>query len=98
MNKFLVSRRWLLGGASLALSFAGFAHAEQLPGPLTSEQRLRRVFQRRGEAAERDLRQAPLVPEANGDEQRYADRRASFSKKLPHNELGEVGQEEDRRN
>ena len=97
MNKLFISRRRRLA-ALLALSFAGFAHAEQLPGPLTSEQRLRRVFQRRGEAAEQDLRQAPLVPEANGDEQRYADRRASFSKTLPHNELGEVGPEEDRRN
>jgi hypothetical protein len=50
MNKLLISRRRRLA-ALLALSFAGFAHAEQLPGPLTSEQRLRRVFQRRGEAA-----------------------------------------------
>ena len=26
----------------------------------------------------------------NGDEDRYPDRRASFSKTLPHNQLGEV--------
>src|SRR5262249_11751442 len=26
----------------------------------------------------------------NGDEERYADRRANFTKTLPHNELGEV--------
>jgi hypothetical protein len=92
MNKLLISRRRLLA-ASLALAFVDFAHAEQLPGPLTPEQRLRLVHQRRLEATERDLKQAPLAPQVNGDEQRYADRRASFSKTLPHNELGEVDPE-----
>jgi len=93
MSKFLVSRRRLLEGVSLALSFAGFAHADQVLGPLTPEQRQRFVLQRRREAAERNLRQAPLVPEINGDEERYSDRRASFSKTFPHDELGEVDAE-----
>jgi hypothetical protein len=33
------------------------------------------------------------VPEANGDEEIYADRRESFAKTLPHNDLGEVDPE-----
>ena len=93
MSKIILSRRRLLAGVSLALSFAGSAQAEQLLGPLTPEQRQRLVFERRREAAERDLKEVPLAPEVNGDETRYADRRASFSKTLPHNELGEVDAE-----
>src|SRR5215831_7429063 len=32
----------------------------------------------------------PLTPQSNGDEDRYADHRASFAKTMPHNDLGEV--------
>ena len=84
------TRRRFLIGSSLALSLGGFAHAEELLGPLTAEQRQQFVYRRRREVAERSSKNAPLVPEVNGDEDRYADRRASFSKTLPHNELGEV--------
>jgi hypothetical protein len=39
------------------------------------------------------MKHRPFVPETNDDEDRYADRRGSFSKPQPHKELGEVGPE-----
>jgi hypothetical protein len=42
-------------------------------------------------AAAESLRNGPWPdPEPNGDESLYSDKRASFSKTLPHNDLGEV--------
>jgi hypothetical protein len=64
--------------------------AAGLTGPLTPHQRQRLVFDRRREAAQSEF--ARELPEhtTNGDEDRYPDRRASFTKTMPHNDLGEV--------
>jgi membrane-associated phospholipid phosphatase len=92
MSTSRVSRRLLLGSA-LALSLANLARAGDLTGPLTQQQRQRLVFERRRDAAQAQLDSA-LPPHAtNGDEDRYPDRRASFSKTMPHNDLGEVDPE-----
>ena len=73
-------------GAGLLSSQSGFAAT----GPLGESQRRHRVFViRRGAAIfQRDVAPTPSV--SNGDEQAYANRIASFSKGLPHNDLGEV--------
>jgi hypothetical protein len=42
------------------------------------------------EAAAAQLKSSPSRQLTTGDEERYPDKRASFSKTLPHNELGEV--------
>ena len=59
-------------------------------GPLTPEQRRHRAFIIRRDAAilQRDRPEDPSV--ANGDEQLYPNRIATYSKSLPHNDLGEV--------
>jgi hypothetical protein len=44
----------------------------------------------REEAATSKLKIIPTPQLTSGDEERYADKRASFSKTLPHDELGEV--------
>jgi hypothetical protein len=49
-----------------------------------------RVFLVRQRAALVHLREQDPAQHSNGDEHRYADKRASFSKTLPHNDLGEV--------
>jgi hypothetical protein len=61
-------------------------------GPLDASQRRHRAFLIRRDAAifERDAPPAPSV--SNGDDDRYANRIASFTKGLPHNDLGEVDQ------
>src|SRR5271166_6166941 len=89
MNRLRISRRLLLSSA-LALPFAGLARANDLTGPLTPQQRQRLAFERRGDAAKAQFDSAPPLPATNGDEDRYPDRRASFAKTLPHNDLGEV--------
>jgi hypothetical protein len=48
------------------------------------------VFDRRREAAQAQFNDAPPPPSSNGDEDRYPDQRASFSKTMPHDDLGEV--------
>jgi hypothetical protein len=59
-------------------------------GPLDPSQRRHRAFVIRRDAAiyQRDLPAVPLV--SNGDEAAYANRIASFTKGLPHNDSGEV--------
>src|SRR5262249_57600071 len=76
-------------GAALALPLATMAKAGEPTGPLTPQQRQQFVFERRRAAAQAGLNDVPPLP-TNGDEERYLDRRASFSKTMPHNELGEV--------
>ena len=93
MNGNSLSRRELLIGSSLAMLLGSFARGDELLGPLTSEQRNQLVLQRRRDAAEKRTKNVALAPKANGDESRYADRRASFAKTLPHDELGEVDQQ-----
>ena len=55
-----------------------------------SRQRQDKAFQIRRDAAQVYHQQKLTQQPTNGDEERYTDKRASFSKTLPHNELGEV--------
>ena len=73
-------------GAGFLSSQSGFAAT----GPLSESQRRHRAFVIRRDAAifQRDVAPTPSV--SNGDEQTYANRIASYSKGLPHNDLGEV--------
>src|SRR3974390_579838 len=48
------------------------------------------AFQIRRDAAQAHLNEALPVHKSNGDAGRYVDKRASFSKTLPHNDAGEV--------
>ena len=89
MTNFVTSRRLLLG-AGLTLPAAGLSRAAELVGPMTPENRQKLVFERRRDAATAELSSTPPAPATNGDEDRYSDRRASFSKTMPHNNLGEV--------
>jgi hypothetical protein len=75
-----------LAGAGLVSSPSAFADT----GPLDASQRRHRAFVIRRDAAifQRDMRPIPSV--SNGDEEIYANRIASYSKGLPHNDLGEV--------
>ncbi len=58
--------------------------------PLTSNQRRRKCFRTRREAAELE-RHLPVVSHpSNGEEELYANKIGSYSKGLPHNSLGEV--------
>jgi hypothetical protein len=84
-----MSRRALLG-STLPVALVGLANAADLVGPLTPQQRQTLVFERRSEAAQANRQDAPPRSATNGDEDRYPDRRASFSKTMPHNDLGEV--------
>jgi hypothetical protein len=74
----------------MAAPFGAPAQATDFVGPLTPQQRQRRVFESRRDAAQAEFDSNPPAPMTNGDEDRYPDRRASFSKTLPHNQLGEV--------
>ena len=73
-------------GAGLLSTRSAFADT----GPLDSAQRRHRAFVIRRDAANYQ-RDAPPTPSiSNGDEVMYANRIASYSKGLPHNDLGEV--------
>src|SRR5215470_8437580 len=95
---YRTNRRKFLGYLSAAptlTAFAGaglFSTASALAdtGPLNASQRRHRAFVIRQDAAiyQRDV---PLTPSvSNGDEDMYANRIASYSKGLPHSDLGEV--------
>jgi hypothetical protein len=73
-------------GAGLLSSQSGFAAT----GPLDGSERRHRAFVIRRDAAiyQRDVPPTPSV--SNGDEEAYANRIASYTKGLPHNDLGEV--------
>jgi hypothetical protein len=86
----LISRRHLLAAGALVLPFCGLAKAGELAVPSLPQSRRQLVFQRRREIAETELARRVPAPVTNGDEDRYPDRRASFSKTMPHNDLGEV--------
>jgi hypothetical protein len=75
-----------LGGAEFLSNSRAFAAS----GPLSASQRSHRAFVIRRDAAifERDRPETPSI--SNGDEELYPNRIASFSKCLPHNDLGEV--------
>ena len=73
-------------GAGLLSSPSAFADT----GPLDASERQHRAFVIRRDAAifRRDVRTTPSI--SNGDDQAYANRIGSYSKALPHNDLGEV--------
>src|SRR6516164_8441576 len=96
-----VSRRFLLEtGASIGFvaATADWASAEPRPeaanagGPTSGSPSSRKsaAFKIRQAAAQAYLDESPPVHTSNGDEARYEDKRASFSKTLPHNDDGEV--------
>lgn len=78
-----------LGGASL-LSMLQAPGASAATGPLNAEQRRHRAFVIRRDAAILQRDRPEQVSVDNGDEQLYPNRIASFTKCLPHNQLGEV--------
>jgi hypothetical protein len=92
MKRNMPSRRSVITAATL-VPFVAVAEAADFVGPLTPQQRQQRVFERRRDAAQAEHRNQPPKPTTNGDEDRYPDRRASFSKTMPHNPLGEVDPE-----
>src|SRR6516165_2162800 len=95
---YRTNRRKFLGYLSVAPTLTAFAGAGLLStqsafadtGPLNASQRRHRAFVLRRDAAifQRDVRPTPSV--SNGDEEAYANRIASYTKGLPHNDLGEV--------
>lgn len=100
---FTVSRRSFLkggSGAGVAIAAASTGLGTALltqrkaraveVGPLNLRQRQEMVFRIRRDAAQADLKQKLPPQPTNGDEERYADKRACFTKALPHNDLGEV--------
>ena len=86
------SRRRMLSAAGLAT--AGLVTGIRWPaasgGSGVLEERRGQALQRRVEAAERELGDALPEPMSNGDEDEYPLGSVSFSKALPHNDLGEV--------
>jgi len=75
-----------IAGAGCLLNSRAVANT----GPLDASQRGHRAFVVRRDAAifQRDRPPTPSI--SNGDEEAYANRIASYSKGLPHNDLGEV--------
>src|SRR5262249_59388481 len=90
MSNIVFSRRRFLAATALALPLGTMAKAGELTHALTPQQRQQLVFERRWAAAQTELNNAPPLPATNGDEERYLDRRASFSKTMPHKDPGEV--------
>lgn len=78
-----------LGGAGL-LSTLEAPSALGDTGPLNASQRRHRAFAIRRDAAMLQRDRPEQVSTSNGDEQLYPNRIASFTKALPHNQLGEV--------
>lgn len=79
-------------GAGLGPLFGEVVNAsvDEEAGRSVSERRAQRSFEIRCDSARvAGLRENP-IPTPNGDEERYADKRASFAKSLPHSDLGEV--------
>lgn len=64
--------------------------AAEEPERSVSEKRAQRSFEIRCDAARTSTNASHPLPATNGDEERYPDKRASFAKGLPQNELGEV--------
>jgi hypothetical protein len=102
-NTSHVSRRRLLqvgsgAGVMIAAASTGLGaalltqrKAEAIEvSPLSPRQRQERVFQIRRDAARVYLNQRIPPQPTNGDEERYSDKRSSFTKTLPHNDFGEV--------
>src|SRR5215468_11306262 len=94
-----ISRRALLEGsasAGLAAAAAGWGSAALRPGDANAADaspRQQAAFRMRMAAAQAYLDEQVPSHRSNGDEARYADKRASFAKTLPHNDAGEVDTE-----
>src|SRR5262245_28492781 len=83
------------GSASISTGATEMAQAQELelqsaPGTLEGHKRQKEAYRIRVEAARRE-RELPISNHpTDGDEQRYPNKIASYSKGLPHNRLGEV--------
>src|SRR5262249_13023696 len=93
-----VSRRTLLEGSASAglVAAAGWSGAALRSGDANAADgspRQQAAFRMRMAAAQAYLDEPQPVHRSNGDEARYADKRASFAKTLPHNDAGEVDAE-----
>ena len=90
-----LSRRGLLRGATavfaLAASSSGLAiaPAARVAASSLDSDRQQRAYGLRRDAAAAYLQQRLSEEATNGDEERYADKRASFAKTLAHNDHGE---------
>jgi len=91
-----ISRRVLLEG-SITASFSGIASSLSRdanavgPEPASGgSARQTAAYSVRQAAAQEYLHEQQPVHHPNGDEPRYPDKRASFAKTLPHNDVGEV--------
>src|SRR5215813_2931262 len=93
-----VSRRALLeGSASVGLvAAAGWSGAALRSGDANAADgspRQMAAFRMRQAAAQAYLDEPQPLHRSNGDEERYPDKRGSFTKTLPHNDAGEVDAE-----
>jgi hypothetical protein len=97
-----ISRRTLLeGSASVVAAVGGWAGTTLLPGAANAADpaagggspRQQAAFRMRQAAAQAYVDEPLPLLRSNGDEERYADKRASFTKTLPHNDAGEVDAE-----
>jgi len=87
-RRFFMGSLGLTGGAALAMLQSSSALADT--GPLSPADRRRRAFVLRRDAALLQRDRPDQISADNGDEQLYPNRVASFTKGLPHNQLGEV--------
>lgn len=76
-------------GVGVGSVVPALTEAEEI-GPLGFHQRRLSAFAVRRAAAQTYVRESLPLQQANGDDEHYGDRRASFSKTLPHDDLGEV--------
>jgi hypothetical protein len=100
----MISRRKFLkrsggAGAAMAVTSAGLGTFLSEPidhcgagevRPLAAGRRAQQSFEIRCDSARSDTGRENPELTTNGDEERYADKRANFAKTLPHNKLGEV--------
>jgi hypothetical protein len=89
-----ISRRVLLG-RSISAGFVGVGSswtrdANAAIPEASVPTRQTAAYLMRETAARAYLREQPSAHRSNGDEARYPDKRASFAKTLPHNDVGEV--------
>ena len=88
-----ISRRTLLEGSICgSLAGVGWRRDANAAGnePTGGPTRQTAAYLVRQAAAQAYLQEQQPVRRSNGDEDRYSDKRASFAKTLPHNDVGEV--------
>jgi hypothetical protein len=94
-RQFLNTTGEVAVGAALATLGAAAASAQQKQsppeeGPRPDSTRATRAYDVRVSAAKYERDQPPVAQKTNGDEAGYEKKWGSFSKGLPHNEIGEV--------